>query len=352
MWRSPFGAQTYMLPAIALLGVMGALLLLVVCANVSNLVLVRGVSRRGEIAARIALGASRGRILRLLLVESLVLSLPGAALGLADCARHRCCSATATWRRPRRSRSSSTPRPTGRSSPSRSLLSCGSSLVFGFVPALRSSRVNLAGIMKDDLSPRGGSRGRLRDVLVVAQVAVSLLLLVGAGLVVRSLEAARTADTGFDSAQRRVGLARPSSRAATTRHVDGRSISGCSTPSGPQPGVESAALAVAAAADARGWQLGGHRRSRARIPARARTCGSSSTSSRRTTSTTLRIPSLAGRDFARTDLADAQPVAIVNETMARRFWKTPAQALGKRMRLSGGDGEAWSAWRVTSSTRA
>ena len=89
MWQSPFGAQTYMLPAILVFGVMGALLLLIVCANVSNLVLVRGVSRRGEIAARLALGASRGRILRLLLVESLVLAVPGAALGLVTSARHR-----------------------------------------------------------------------------------------------------------------------------------------------------------------------------------------------------------------------------------------------------------------------
>src|SRR5262245_56803429 len=71
-----------MLPAIMLLSVMGALLLLVVCANVSSLVLVREISRRGEIAARVALGASRGRILRWLFVESLVLSLPGAALGM------------------------------------------------------------------------------------------------------------------------------------------------------------------------------------------------------------------------------------------------------------------------------
>ena len=82
IWESPFGAQTYMLPAVAVLGAMGALLLVIVCANVAGLVLVRGVARRGEIAVRLALGASRSRILRLLLVENLALAVPGAALGV------------------------------------------------------------------------------------------------------------------------------------------------------------------------------------------------------------------------------------------------------------------------------
>ncbi|HVQ15744.1 MAG TPA: ABC transporter permease, partial [Vicinamibacterales bacterium] len=199
MWRSPFGAQTYLLPAIGLLSVMGALLLAIVCANVSNLVLVRGVSRRGEIAARVALGASRRRIMRLLFVESFVLALPGGALGLltarvigrllsgsnmADAAPVPIYFDTS---------------PDGIVVAFALLLAVGSAVVFGFMPALRISKVDLATIMKDDLSPRGGSRGRLRHALVVGQVAMSLLLLVGAGLVVRSLEAAKTANTGFDS---------------------------------------------------------------------------------------------------------------------------------------------------------
>ena len=83
IWKSPFGAQTYWLPAIAVLGGMGLLILLVVCANVANLVLVRGVSRRGELGVRLALGASRSRLLRLLFVENLVLALPGALAGVA-----------------------------------------------------------------------------------------------------------------------------------------------------------------------------------------------------------------------------------------------------------------------------
>src|SRR6185503_3061737 len=191
MWQSPFGAQTYMLPAILVFGVMGALLLLIVCANVSNLVLVRGVSRRGEIAARLALGASRGRILRLLFVESVVLALPGAAFGMLTA------QGIGSWLRDN-SISSAAPLPISlNTDPDWSVMafalviSCLSSVVFGFMPALRTSKVDLAGVMKDDLSPRGGSRGRLRSTLVVAQVAVSLLLLVGAALVVRSLDAAQ-----------------------------------------------------------------------------------------------------------------------------------------------------------------
>ena len=78
-------------------------------------------------------------------------------------------------------------------------LAAGHAVVFGLLPALRTSRVDLAATMKEELSPRSGSRERLRNLLVVAQVAVSLVLLVGVGLVLRSLAAARTADTGFDA---------------------------------------------------------------------------------------------------------------------------------------------------------
>ena len=90
-------------------------------------------------------------------------------------------------------------RPLGRPAGHRLLgaAACASALVFGLLPALRSSRVDLLSVMNDDLSPRGGARGRFRMGLVVAQVAVSMLLLVGAGLVTRSLDAARQADAGI-----------------------------------------------------------------------------------------------------------------------------------------------------------
>ena len=332
LWQSPFGAQTFMLPAILVFGVMGALLLLIVCANVSNLVLVRGVSRRGEIAARLALGASRTRILRLLLVESLVLAVPGAALGLMTSRAIGTALRNANLE-------SAAPVPVSLNTSTdwtfvafALALSCVSSLVFGFIPALRVSKLDLAGVMKDDLSPRGGSRGRLRSALVVAQVAVSLLLLVGAGLVIRSLEAARTANVGFDE------------RHVTAVTVDLRS-SGYDERRGrmfyervldalrAQPGNQSASLASIlplTLVDSNSLELA--------VEGREPRKGEDMHLLVNTVSPgyleTLRIPLLSGRDFAQTDRESSLPVAIVNGTMARRYWRTPDQALGNRIRVA------------------
>jgi predicted permease len=197
LWRSPYGAQTYLLPVVMLVGAMGGLILLIVCANVANLVLARGLTRRGELAVRTALGAGRTRILRLLLVENAMLAIPGAIAGVILV---RALLPFASFG-------------SGPIAPMRVELdlstdrlvvlyalglSCASALFFGFVPAFRTSHVDLAEVMKDELSPRGAGRTRLRSALVVTQLAVSLLLLVGAGLVLRSLSASRTADAGFD----------------------------------------------------------------------------------------------------------------------------------------------------------
>ncbi len=147
MWQSPYGAQTYMLPALVMMSAMGGLLLLIVCANVANLVLVRGVTRRGEIAARLALGASRGRIVRLLLVESLVLSVPAGVAGtlLPPAAR-------ADDERPHAHRDGSAKLPRCRRGWLRDRV-CASHRVRErrgrLMPALRSARVDLATTMKD-----------------------------------------------------------------------------------------------------------------------------------------------------------------------------------------------------------
>ena len=225
-----------MLPTLTVLSAMGLLVLMIACANIAGLVLVRGVSRRGEIAVRLALGATRTRIVRLLIVENLVLAR----------ARRR---ARRPARAARRSRCSSAT-PSGSPRPQRvffnigvdglvigfaALVACGSALVFGFVPALQSSRVDLVSVINEDASPRGAARGRLRAGLVVAQVAVSLLLLVGAGLATRSLDAARRANPGFDAEPRDGDRAGRQAERATTRRAAACSIASCWTRRAPTP---------------------------------------------------------------------------------------------------------------------
>jgi len=334
IWRSPYGAQTYMLPAILLLAVMGMLLMLIVCANVSNLVLVRAVGRRGELAARMALGASRPRILRLLFVESVVLAIPAAAIGVVLARALGPLMGDDTV-------ASIAPVPVGMELSAdwtvvafAVLVACASAVVFGFFPALRTSRLDLGAVMKDDLSPRGGSRSRVRNVLVIAQVAVSLLLLVGAGLVLRSLEAARTANVGFDPrhvASASIDLTPNGYDAARGREFYQRLLEAIRR----QPGVESAALtgvlpltlvdSNSVQTDVEGYAP--RRDEDMRFLFNRVSPGYFAT---------LRIGVIAGRDFRRSDSVDTQPVAIVNETMARRFWRTPEGALGQRVHLEEG----------------
>jgi predicted permease len=336
IWQSPFGAQTYWLPAVVVLGGMGLLILLVVCANVANLVLARSLGRRGELAVRLALGASRVRVLRLLFVENLVLAVPGALAGVA------LASAALPW----------FAAGAAAAAPSRVsldtsvdayvlafalVLSCGCALIFGFVPALRTSRVDLSSLISD-ASPRAATRGRLRGLLVVSQVAVSLVLLVGAALVLRSYAAARQADAGFDAAYvtavaldlQTAGYDEAAGLVLYTRLLDALHA---------EPLFESASLAlnvplslVDNASRAVTIEDYAPRDDEDMIfllnavaPDYFRT---------------LRIPLVAGREFARTDDAAGTPAAIVNETLARRLWQTPDQAIGRRLR-NGSD-----AWRT------
>ena len=193
--RSPIRQQLSQ-PLWLLLGIVGGVLL-IACANVASLLIARATARQKEIAVRLALGASRGRIVGQLLVESVMLAGIGGLLGLV----------IASWTTrfllgflP----TSDTPHVISGSIDNRILLfnfalSLATGLVFGLVPALRSTKPNLAPTLKDQVGAVvGGSGGvRLRKGLVVAQVTVSVLLLISAGLFIRSLRTLRLLDLGL-----------------------------------------------------------------------------------------------------------------------------------------------------------
>jgi predicted permease len=334
-WHAPGSAQSYILPSLTVMGAMGLLVLVIACANIAGLVLVRGMSRRGEIAVRLALGATRTRVVRLLLIENLVLAVPGAVLGILLGRR---------W----------IPVLVGYietlAAPQRvffnievdslviafsALVACGSALVFGFVPALQTSRIDLVSVINEDASPRGGVRGRLRAGLVVSQVAVSLLLLVGAGLAARSFEAAQQANPGFDASHvtsvavdvKQIRYDESRGRVFYRRLLDAARA---------DPGIESATLAAYNPLNlletrAQPMAIEGYEPSRGEDMAfLSNTVGADYFR-------TLRINLLAGRVFEERDDETAAPVAIVNNTLAARFWGGAAAAIGRRVRVGDGD---------------
>jgi putative ABC transport system permease protein len=214
------------------------------------------------------------------------------------------------------------------------IVACGSALAVGFLPALRSSRVDLVSVMSQT-SPRGTARTRLRSSLVVAQVAVSLLLLIGSGLVTRSLDAARRAYAGFDPDQvtvtsldlRQNGYDEVRGRDFYRRLLDdvrGDSTTESVTVSAFLPlrilTTPAQRMAVEGYEPRRGedlaflWDIVG--------PGYLRT---------------LRIALVAGREFEDRDDEQASPVAMVNQTFAVRFWGSAANAIGKRVRVENGD---------------
>jgi putative ABC transport system permease protein len=183
----------------ALLALMGAVgfVLLIACANIANLLLVRATERGREIAVRAAVGSGRGRIITQMLIESAVLSSAGAVFGVL-----------LAWQGIRLITSMSPgtlPRVEGAAIDLAALLytaaaACVAAIVFGLAPALRAVRGNLADALRDRGSDTGGVRGnKLRSALVVLEVALSLVLLIGAGLMVRSFAEIQRVDPGFDA---------------------------------------------------------------------------------------------------------------------------------------------------------
>ncbi len=337
-WQTPGSGPTFILPTLGVLSPMGLLVLMIACANIAGLVLVRGLSRRGEIAVRLALGATRTRIVRLLVVENLVLAVPGALLGILLARNALPVLVAYAERLAAPQRVFFNIEVDGLVIGFTALVACGSALVFGFVPALESSRVDLVSVINEDASPRGAARGRLRACLVVAQVAVSLLLLVGAGLATRSVDAARRAYPGFDASHvTAIELdVKQNAYDESRGRIFYRTLLDAAR---ADPGIESATLAAyipLGLLDTRIQRVsieGYEPRKGEDLAFMSNAVGSDYFR-------TLRIGLTAGREFEDRDDETGAPVAVVNATLAQRFWGGASNAIGKRIRV--GDRE----WRT------
>jgi predicted permease len=310
----------------AALGIVAMLVLLIACGNLANLLLARAAGRGKEIAVRLAMGANRWRLVRHLLIESTVLALLGGAAGLlfARWARDILWS----MRPPLFTYSSVHLDLDYRVFGYALAVSLAAGVIFGLVPALRATRTDLA----CDLKERGGLTrgGATRSALVVAQVALSLVALIGAGLFARSLSNAARVDLGFST--ERLGtvafnLADWSYTEDRGREFNRRALERAAA----VPGVAAAALAKDMPLNvglARTVLLPGKESESGRFiltsligPGYLRTLG---------------IPLLGGRDFSPLDNLDAPRVAIVNQVAAAYYW--PGEnAVGKRMRFFGDD---------------
>ena len=173
----------------ALLAAVGALVILLACVNLANLLLARATERRREIAVRLAIGASRRRLVRQLLTESLLISLSGGAAGVLLSAAIN--GAVRSIRLPSDITLLFDLRTDWRVLTFALLLSIATGILFSLIPALQSSRPQLVPALKDESSMAGFRRSRMRNFLVIAQISLSLVLLISAGLIVRGLQAAQ-----------------------------------------------------------------------------------------------------------------------------------------------------------------
>jgi len=327
LWRSPFGVNVYLAGTLPILLALAGVLLLLACANFANLLLVRSVSRRREFAIRLSMGANRWRLVRQLLIEDLLVGLAGGGLALLATFWS---SRTLVSFMP----ATSLPLVSNGQVDGRVLLatiaaSLLTALVSGVAPAVRASRLAPVAVLKDEaLSTTSGfSKSRMAAGLVIAQVALSLLLLTCAGLFVRSLENAQKVDPGFDS----------SHVLLTTFDLDPL---GYSSQTGTEfqrqvmervkqlPGVESATLAdfspLSFTIHSEGVLPEGY------VPRPHEDLSVDSGMTGPDYLHTLRTPLMAGRDFSAQDTGNSQRVAIVNQAFVDRFW--PGQnAIGKRI---------------------
>src|SRR5262245_33220702 len=318
---------------LAVLMVIVGLVLLIACANLANLLLARAASRRREIAVRLALGAGRARLIRQLLTESLLLALIGAAAGVlfANFGAQYLLKILASGR----AQVLLDVQPDARALFFTGLLSVLTALLFGLAPALRAGGTDLIPALKGGGRglESGGSRQRLSRGLIVAQIALSILLLVGSGLFLRTLRNLHSIDLGFERENVLLVALDPSHSGYApeqTRHSFLGLLEGLQA----IPGVRSASLSwnppVAGGGSSRTVSVEG----RAPGPEANREIYLNWIAPRYFE--TLGVPLIVGRDFGSHDTPDSPRVVILNRTMARVFFGD-ANPIGQRIRVDDND---------------
>jgi predicted permease len=317
------------------------LVMLIACANVANLLLVRAEVRQRELSLRAALGAGRARIVRGLLVESVLLGVLGGALGVGLAyAGVRLLLAIGPANLPRLGEIAVD----GRTFAFTAVLSLVSSVLFGLIPALKYTgpRISAALSSIGRTASVSRERHRVRNALVVVQVAIALVLLVSAGLMIRTFQSIRTVDPGFTKPEHLQlmrmfvsGALVPDAEQTTRIENDIQNALSSI------PGVTSAAFGSAMPMEGYGPNLGVVNFGVVRADDRPDT-GTDSPPSRlfkyvspgffQTAATRV----VAGREITWTEVYDLRPVVMISENLARELWGTPSAAIGKRLRQNPG----------------
>jgi macrolide transport system ATP-binding/permease protein len=333
LWQTPFNNARTLLPTLEIMLAVVFFVLLIACANVGNLLLVRSFARRHEMTVRQAIGASRGRLLKQLLTEGVILAAFGAGGGLL--VAYWCRHALVLLFPARAGVSMHLP---GEIDWRVLAVSAGvcviATLVVGLVPALQSGKIDLAGALKSDSAGVVGSRGRgwVRSGLVVVQVSLSFVLLVGAGLLMQSLQKIRNSSPGFSThgvvftAVDLVSAGYDLQRAQTFRDELLDRVKAL-------PGVESAVFARATPLG-----YGSYSESPIAVDGYQPPPEEQPTVEYNEVGpdyfVTMGIPLLSGREFTRADDEKAALVAVVNETMAKRYWRGK-DPIGERVQVKG-----------------
>ena len=331
LWQTPFNNAGALLPTLGIALAVVSAVLLIACANVGNLLLVRAFARQHEMTVRLAIGAGRGRLVKQMLTEGLLLSTIAAAGGLVVANWGR--DALALLVPPRGGVALRLPGELDWRVLALSATVClVSTLLFGLVPAILASNVNLAGALRSESGGVVGARGRawVRSTLVLAQMSLSFALLVGAGILIKSMLAIRNASPGFSTQ----GVLTTSIDLFTAGYdiqrakifqdelVDRLQVIG---------GVDSVAFSRMTPFSYRSY-----------ASAPIAVDGYDAPADQQPTAdynevgpgffATMGIPLLSGREFTCADNETAALVAVVDETMATQFWRD-ADPVGRRMQV-------------------